>query len=477
MDDDIDDDLKAQGECLRTLMRAGVGRTDSSHWTNASLAGEVECSEGTVSNWVNGKRPISTKHRDKLLKVLFPNPNMRARYPHEHDTLSGFYNKQRDSDASQPIYSKKDVWDLILRSHQSNVERLVVEGSETATPGLETDHLTSTPLERSFHIPVPDWFADWADTEDTSGRLPYEVFDSVDLKGDASLSHIKSFDLSGKIMEAIQKHAEIYAREVHQKHTDPDVKFPPYNKSKVGLLGWRQPIPANSEERAYLTLNGYETDYFTHRVMRAVTQEVREKQPDWFADLNRFPDVGSAYLAYFTTSVGINIVTVTKDMDARRIQLSKTTEESGNCNQRGKWHVSANEGLNMDDVFPRSRQISFEGWVRRALNEELGLTAETGSDPIESILFTEFSFEMTNFEPFLSCLVHLDMTREALVNCMKSNARDARRESAELKSILYTPNGVIDFLLDNQADPRQFTTFSLLILDLFMARGLIQPDR
>lgn len=105
----------------------------------------------------------------------------------------------------------------------------------------------------------------------------------MDLSGDTDCREfLGSVPVPG-FPEIVAYHADAYAREVlamlHRGAT-----YPPYNKKKLGLLGYRQPQRANSDEGVYLDLDLYTTDYFTHRVMRRVVHDLRDNCPALFRD-------------------------------------------------------------------------------------------------------------------------------------------------------------------------------------------------
>ena len=482
----IDDDAPGlEAQAIRRLMDSGVGKPgnesvgklEKKPWTNEALADAVGCSEGTVSGWIN-QRPPSRKMRPLLLDVFFQDGRNRALYSAEFDILSGRASERSGEDVYAPKYSKKDLWDALLGPIQSNVTRLITEaGDFDSVPGLELEHLSSAPVGKRFHILVPEWFREWARQPGPGGRARYEVFDPCDFEGGETLAHLRSFYPHDEILSLIERHANVYARQVRAKHEDPAQGFPPYNKPKLGLMGVSMPIPGGADERAHLHLHCYETDYFTHRVMREVMRDVRKMRPELFADLSRYPNGDGIHLGYFATSVGLNIITLTKDGEARQFQLAVTSREIGNQNQQEKWHVSANEGLNGEDLDGGTRQIDFRRWVERALSEELGVmprssARENEADPIEHILFLECSVEMTNFEPFLSCLVYLDMTADQLAKSYRLNARDGRREIARLENRPFTLSGLINVLFEKGCDTNAFTSYMLQIIDLVVEKDV-----
>ena len=479
MADGIDDEtfaVRTRAEAFGRLFSDGVGHTSRARWTNETFAKKLGCGTGTVSGWRKGN-VISDTFRPLVLEVFFRNPADRSRYAREYEIVSGAADRSGDDDIYTPVFSRKELWDALLAPIQSNVERLITEaGDADGIPGLRMEHLSSARVEKQFHINPPEWFVDWAREKGPSGHARYDVFAPCDLTGSSDLEELRRLDPDDAIPDMIARYANDYAKEVKAQH-DKASGFPPYNKAKLGLLGVSQIVPGGAPERAYVCISGYRTDYFTHRVMREVTRELRRAQPGLFTELDTRFLTSAADIAYFTTSIGLNAITVTRDGVAREFQMVVTSPQIANPNQRDRWHVSANEGVNADDIDGGTGKIDFGGCVRRALVEELGVDSRLGRngefiDPIEDILFLECSIEMTNFEPFLSCLVYLDMTSEELAKAYRLNARDRRRESKKLVHRPFTVPGLINVLFENERDTSRFTSYSLQILDLIVEKNI-----
>lgn len=466
---------RRRAEALTSLMDKGVGNPQGIRWTNEALSRASGLGYGTISVWKNHGVSGLPDNVALLRDALFPKGKRVAEYYREYEILFGSNVDFERSDVDTPAFTHRDVWNMLVRPIQANVHRIVSEaGDADGVAGLALKHLASTAATAEFIVPTPAWFADWAREPDSSGHAPYEVHEPMDFTGDPTLGDVKTQKHGEQMIAAISHHAELYARRVFAMHQDINVQFPPYNKKKIGVMGWRQPIRANDDERAYLTIHPYVTDYFTDRVMRGVLADMKRQRPALFEDIADYPMREGMNLAYFANSLGLNIVLVTDDKGDRNMHLTVLSRQIANFNQREKIHITANEAANIDDLDSKHSTINFEHWLTRSLLEELGLLYAPPVDELDPFTpnFLEFSFEMSNFEPFLSCVVYFPGSHEDLMLAMRSNARDARREISTLRSIPFDEASIMELLIKSPRGVEGFTTYSPLILDLIIQRRL-----
>lgn len=465
---------------LETIINQGLGNPEGRTWIAARLAENLGVNASTFSQWRKGVHLPKPETVEKLIELVFSAEENRNQYPDEYNVLfelSGAKSSKNTLDVDAPTFSRRQVWNILLRPVIDNVEVFLTDsGDFDDIPGFKYEHLSSLPMEKSFYVPAPEWFRDWASTPLPDGSLPYEINDPIDFSGDPALSDLTQYYPYEEILELIDHHAEIYARAVHNAHNDPRITSLPYNKPKTGLMRWEQHIPSGSDERAYLRITPYQTDYFTNRVSLAVMKEIRSRRPEIFSDLNNFPAAKNMNLSYFTTSLGLNLVVVTADSDGQYFHMAQLTSNIGNANQQNKLHISANEAMNLDDI-RTGGLIDYRMWVERALSEELGIV-EVESDHasekiIEDVIFMECSMEMTNYEPYLSGVVFLNIDSARLNMLMKTNARDARREITKLHRFPYTRAGMMDVLINSENGSAGFTTYSLNILNMIIEKNML----
>jgi hypothetical protein len=449
-------------------MRAGTGQKDGKHWTGAHFAKESRISQPRLSSIRTGKEEASLTNLRAFEETFFPAARRNINNPAYRDWLhvKALQLRKPGPDLGVDVvrYTSRDAWNLLLSPIRSNSTSIIREGgSDSIPPYFEAAHIKFNVTPHKFILPIPGWFRKWA-TKESGGD--YEIHEPMDLGGSLKLDNFFEAIPIPNFRVILEGHIEAYAREVRSKFTAIST-FPPYNKEKLGLYAFQQPLPAGRPERAYMSLWLYQTDYFTHRVMRRVLHEIRPRFPSWFeAKGSFFEDVGE-FLRYFTTSFGLNLVVTTNEKSARHFHMVRLASHQGNENQRNSFHVSANEGLNMDDV--KAQSVKLVDLTQRTLSEELGVTSPSW---IESTVYIEFAMEMRNFEPYLSGLTHLNIDDKALIRAKSAHARDDRRETTEIVSFPFTERGVVDLLLENSRGTSDFSTYALLILDSILSRGL-----
>ena len=131
----------------------------------------------------------------------------------------------------------------------------------------------------------------------------------------------------------------------------------------------------------------YTTDYFTHKVMRSVFGELRNtgRAPEinYTSDLNQYYP--------FLTSFGMNSLLRVVNNENQYIALVKRSKETSNMVNE-QWHVSMNEGLNMDDI--EGKNINLNKWVKRGFGEELNNEKRIANILFYSLFINQQSFEI-----------------------------------------------------------------------------------
>lgn len=139
---------------------------------------------------------------------------------------------------------------------------------------------------------------------------------------------------------------------------------------------------SRSRDREFNTLHMvfYTTDYFTHKVMRSVFEELR--------NTGRAPEINytSALNQYypFLTSFGMNSLLRVVNNENQYIALVKRSKETSNMVNE-QWHVSMNEGLNMDDI--DGKNINLNKWVKRGFREELNNEKKDCQHPVLQFVY------------------------------------------------------------------------------------------
>ena len=208
-------------------------------------------------------------------------------------------------------------------------------------------------------------------------------------RSDHLFPHVKGFDELGKNIHVtnlgalIEKHKHIVADSfVEMARRGSTI----YNNKKLGI---RYISVSRSRDREFNTLHMvfYTTDYFTHKVMRSVFGELRNtgRAPEinYTSDLNQYYP--------FLTSFGMNSLLRVVNNENQYIALVKRSKETSNMVNE-QWHVSMNEGLNMDDI--EGKNINLNKWVQRGFGEELNNEKRIANILFYSLFINQQSFEI-----------------------------------------------------------------------------------
>lgn len=245
-------------------------------------------------------------------------------------------------------------------------------------------------------------------------------------RSDHLFHHVKDFDELGNnnhvtnLGALIEKHRHIVADSfVEMARRGSTI----YNNKKLGI---RYMSVSRSRDREFNTLHMvfYTTDYFTHKVMRSVFEELRNTgrvpEINYTSDLNQYYP--------FLTSFGMNSLLRVVNNENQYIALVKRSKETSNMVNE-QWHVSMNEGLNMDDI--DGKNINLNKWVKRGFREELN-----NEKRIANILFYSLFINQQSFEIGIYSLVE---TVDSIDGFLQ-NANRAKDFSIENLSIELVPD-------------------------------------
>ncbi len=212
-----------------------------------------------------------------------------------------------------------------------------------------------------------------------------------------------------------------------------------FNGEKYGIKNIMD-CRVGNEEKAKLTISCFRTDYYTHRVMAAVYEELLKEnkilQPKRIDELNKYYP--------FLTSIGVNILLVIENKS--KIVLAKRSKRLINMSE-DQWHMSANEGVSITDLSIGS--ISLENCARRGLQEELGIICDDCSSHFCDVFMVEKPLEVG-----ILTIMTMDNMTESKVRESYNVAQDAPLESTGndktgLMFLNYEKNAIYGFCNNN----------------------------
>lgn len=198
-----------------------------------------------------------------------------------------------------------------------------------------------------------------------------------------------------------------------------------FNNKKYGICSINPFLRKEDlREQGMLSLEFYETDYYTHRVMKDVCKQLYAEAHPFFSRLT-FTNI-QPYRILFT-SLGLNILLFESNngIDIATV-LTKRSANSAETNKDAAYSLSVIEGVSLSDYDTYNNTVNLKLAVERGIKEELGVDESLlKSDSIE---FLSLFANMPNLELGLCCAVKLqsDITIKDYV--IPSHGKDEKLE-------------------------------------------------
>ena len=234
-----------------------------------------------------------------------------------------------------------------------------------------------------------------------------------------------------------------------------------FNNKKYGVSDVRRfERMEDAGEQPRLTLVMYETDYYTHRVMKDVCKQlIAEGDPFLTAQLD-YNDL--RYSRIFFTSLGVNVLLSEDELRKdRKVLLTSRSTNAAETYSKHLFSLSAIEGVSLSDYDPFTRNVDLNAAVTRGLLEEIGV--DESMIKTDKIHFYDLFVNCKNLEMGLTCSVELkrDLTIEEDVKAKRG--KDEALEVADKMAVKVTD--LRKFVTDNDGaflPAAVFTACSLL---------------
>jgi len=253
---------------------------------------------------------------------------------------------------------------------------------------------------------------------------------------DTSLVDLIELPGMSDLPERIEKQRRIMAQ---QLNPTADGK-PFFNALKLGVYSIQETRSAS--QRAEISMSLYETDYFTHRVMRGLYQEFSLGQQHAL-----LPNVHSLFVSArdkvrpFLTSFGIAALVLCPSSTGRGRDLIVVRRSNRVHSEAGQLNLAMNEGLNSADLV--GNRVAVGSWLRRGFSEELGIESAVINEAM-SIEYSDLYLVRTRMELGLISCVEFDVPWSQV---LRSSGRDetleiddapirVRFEAQELRQLL-----------------------------------------
>jgi len=342
-------------------------------------------------------------------------------------------------------------------------EELQVEVLSTANEPYKPDSIDVSPSGKSFYIAFPKERIDELEHVYKAENKSFQEF--FDIHDDTSFSEGSDFKEISKECEITELPELIEeARQSVADHFINAKNGAYFNKGKYGVWDIKFTQRYGKKEERHLKISLYETDYFTHKVMRQVYKKVHNKYI--------FPsDVDVEYLhkyRAFLTSFGVNALVMLNDKKRGNIIiLSERSILASETNQTNTYHITMNEGLNQDDIDNYEGKIRISNCLERGLWEELGLDNDIYAQKMTSE-FHDLFLVRNVFEVGISASVFIDKMNFSELHSRAQIAKDKKLEIGKLVPINLKKNEIEKFLLKNN-----FIPYSRYIISRICARKKI----
>ncbi|WP_079478070.1 hypothetical protein [Halobacillus salinus] len=235
-----------------------------------------------------------------------------------------------------------------------------------------------------------------------------------------------------------------------------------FNGTKFGVHSMKTDLKVtrNEDPKAVITL--YETDYFTHRVMRSVYKELIDRGHP-MTSLDSVHDLTKGKYRLFTTSIGLNIMLVMDSKEGESVILSQRSSRSAYEENHYRYNSTVMEGISLVDYDEFKGGVDLYDAVKRGLFEEIGLSRVSD----DSIFLHDLFMEMNYFEIGITASVQLDGAYEEDVEGLPAN-------DGELEIIQKVPVPMRASALKDFVEKKRFYSQGLYTLKMVASRHNIK---
>lgn len=247
--------------------------------------------------------------------------------------------------------------------------------------------------------------------------------------------------------------AEVFLKKVEDSE-------PYFNGEVYGIQ--RMDVSREGEnERATLKIKSYKSDYYTHRVMAAIFQELYVTNPT-LAPTKLSEEYNK--LKYFLTAIGMDVLIILEDEES--IVFAKRSGNLINMTQ-DKWHVSMNEAISITDLTFDQSKISLENCIIRGVNEELGVKLGGEGGYKFSIYYGDAFLLQNPLETGISAFVFIEGLSFGDLKIAYAAAKDRELETIGLTKVKYNNRELKKFV--NKED---LTETCQYMIKMLMARHM-----
>jgi hypothetical protein len=233
-------------------------------------------------------------------------------------------------------------------------------------PEVVVDHASIKSVSGSFTLAIP---LDVARALDLDPTFDGEVYSGTNIFGSPDLARLGEILGIADIEAAVQPHIRAIAGQFADRRHGIS-----FNSRLIGVRRFRR-TRIGRDERPYLSLDCYETDYFTFKVMDSLHRQLKQDRLGLTLESFRSDTDIADRLYPFLASIGLIFIVIGTD---NKIVLSRRSRNLDRFGLKGApIYPSFNEGLSWADHPARQPGFghvpSIPRCVLRGLDEELGI--------------------------------------------------------------------------------------------------------
>lgn len=315
-------------------------------------------------------------------------------------------------------------------------------------PAYKPNHLNLRTLGKSFYIGFPQELL-----QDVLAVDPnFEIHDDFLFHDHTTLDQLGEQMAIPQFSELVDKHRYIMAR-----HFIEQTNGCYNNQKKYGVYSINIINAIDKEEKAGATLELFDTDYFTHRIMRSIYSELKaQNHPISQLEIGNIRHELSRYNA-FTTSLGINLFLIMHSEHGESIIFSQRSAHAAHEESRYKYNSTVMEGISQTDYEHHEEAVSLMTGARRALHEELGISPDLIDLHIE---FHDIFLQKDFFEIGFTASASSSCTFEEVVRDLP--AKDKELEIARLVPVPLESKKLSEFIKSHEMYPQGLYTLKMV---------------
>ncbi|TCI46137.1 hypothetical protein EVJ27_06510 [Exiguobacterium sp. SH3S2] len=312
--------------------------------------------------------------------------------------------------------------------------KLNIDTIQSADPDYKNSELRLEITENSFYLEFPSHKIHLINQQYENFNFHPKQYFSKKETDDVDLAQLFPSELRDYVVPLIEKYREMVADDFIQRKNGCH-----FNSDKLGVDQIREEFGIGHKEKNAIHILLYHTDYYTHRVMKAVYKELLEKEI-YFTKDRFFDSHELSQLRAFLTSIGVNIILVMDD--GQNVILSQRSHRSAHSENAGKFNSTAMEGITLHDRVGEKNNIYVDNVIDRAIEEEIGIQHPGNKKRIYDVFL-----EKNYFEIGITASVELEESFEETVK--HSYSKDGALEIKKLVPVYFNQSELNEFVATN----------------------------